>query len=127
MFDVGGGELILIFIAVLLLFGPKKIPEVMKMAGKGLRQFRQAQEDLKTQLRDISADVERAADVRTVQPAVSFTAPVSHDFHPEAEEFSTPQPSPERDEMRPVPRSVASPFGQTAADAETDDKPEQDA
>lgn len=76
MFDVGGGELILIFIVVLLLFGPKKIPEVMRSVGKGLRQFRQAQEDLKTQLRDISSDIERSTEVRTVQPTINFTPPV---------------------------------------------------
>lgn len=77
MFDVGGGELVLIFIAVLLLFGPKKIPEVMRSVGKGLRQFRQAQEDLKEQLRDISSEVERSADIRIVQPTVPDTPPVT--------------------------------------------------
>lgn len=56
MFDVGGGELILILLAVLLLFGPKKIPEVAQMVGKGIRQFRKAQEDLTQQIRDISAE-----------------------------------------------------------------------
>jgi len=29
MFDIGGGELIVIILAVILLFGPKKIPEIM--------------------------------------------------------------------------------------------------
>ncbi|MBS1561820.1 MAG: twin-arginine translocase TatA/TatE family subunit [Bacteroidetes bacterium] len=56
MFDVGGGELLLILLAVLLLFGPKKIPEVAQMVGKGIRQFRKAQEDLTQQIRDISAE-----------------------------------------------------------------------
>ncbi|MBK9247274.1 MAG: twin-arginine translocase TatA/TatE family subunit [Ignavibacteria bacterium] len=64
MFDVGGGELLLIFVAVLLLFGPKKIPEVMRSVGKGLRQFRQAQEDLKQQMRDLSSDVEKMTEVQ---------------------------------------------------------------
>jgi TatA/E family protein of Tat protein translocase len=56
MFDVGGGELLLIVLVVLFLFGPKKIPEVAQMLGKGLRQFRKAQEDLTQQIRDISAE-----------------------------------------------------------------------
>lgn len=63
MFDVGGGELLLIFLAVLLLFGPKKIPEVMRSVGKGLRQFRDAQEGLKQQMRDLSADVEKMTNI----------------------------------------------------------------
>jgi TatA/E family protein of Tat protein translocase len=79
MFDVGGGELILIFIVILLLFGPKKIPEVMRSFGKGMRQFRQAQEDLKTQLRDISTDMERSTEIRTVQPTITFTPPAEGD------------------------------------------------
>lgn len=60
MFDIGGGELLLIAVVVLLLFGPKKIPEAMAAFGKGLRQFRQAQENIKQQLRDISAEVEQS-------------------------------------------------------------------
>lgn len=56
MFDVGGGELMLILLVVLLLFGPKKIPEFAQQVGRGLRQFRKAQEDLTQQIRDISAE-----------------------------------------------------------------------
>lgn len=64
MFDVGGGELLLIMLAVLLLFGPKKIPEVAQMVGKGIRQFRKAQEDLTQQIRDISAETASIVDDR---------------------------------------------------------------
>jgi sec-independent protein translocase protein TatA len=56
MFDVGGAELIVIILAVLLLFGPKSLPQFAQQLGKGLRQFRKAQEDLTQQIRDISAD-----------------------------------------------------------------------
>ncbi len=59
MFDIGGAEFLLIGLAILLLFGPKKIPEIMQSIGKGIRYFRQAQEDFKTQIRDISAEVEK--------------------------------------------------------------------
>ena len=53
MFDVGAGEMIFIVLAVLLLFGPKKIPEVAQMLGKGLREFRRAQDGLRAQIREI--------------------------------------------------------------------------
>ncbi len=56
MFDVGGAELIVIILAILLLFGPKSLPQFAQTLGKGLRQFRKAQEDLTQQIRDISAD-----------------------------------------------------------------------
>lgn len=41
----GGGELILIVLAILLLFGGKKIPELMKGIGKGIREFKDAREN----------------------------------------------------------------------------------
>lgn len=56
MFDVGGAELIVIVLAIILLFGPKSLPQFAQQLGKGLRQFRKAQEDLTQQIRDISAD-----------------------------------------------------------------------
>lgn len=46
---LGGQELILIALALLLLFGGKKIPELMRGLGKGIREFKTAQnEDDKT-------------------------------------------------------------------------------
>ncbi len=72
MFDVGGGELILILLVILLLFGPKKIPEFAQQVGRGIRQFRKAQEDLTQQIRDISADVA----VRDASTNISAKLPV---------------------------------------------------
>ena len=48
----GGVEWILIFLAVLLLFGGKKIPELMKCIGKGIREFNEAKEQVKTNLEE---------------------------------------------------------------------------
>lgn len=46
---LGGQELIFIALALLLLFGGKKIPELMRGLGKGIREFKTAQnEDEKT-------------------------------------------------------------------------------
>ena len=48
----GGGEWILIFLAVLLLFGGKKIPELMKGIGNGIREFNSAKANVKSQIED---------------------------------------------------------------------------
>ncbi|PTQ99475.1 sec-independent protein translocase protein TatA [Mucilaginibacter yixingensis] len=40
---LGAPEIILIIIAILLLFGGKKIPELMKGLGKGVKEFKDAQ------------------------------------------------------------------------------------
>ena len=58
MFDIGGGELILIVLAFVILFGPKKVPEVTKMLGKGLRKVKEAQTELKSQLKDFEKEIE---------------------------------------------------------------------
>ena len=58
MFDIGGGELILIVLAFLVLFGPKKVPEVTRMLGKGMRKVKEAQAELKSQLNEIEKEIE---------------------------------------------------------------------
>jgi len=49
--NLGGGEMLLIFLVILILFGPKKIPELATSLGKGLRKFREAKDGLEDQLK----------------------------------------------------------------------------
>ncbi len=46
----GGSEWIVILFAVLLLFGGKKIPELMRGIGKGIREFNAAKANIKDEL-----------------------------------------------------------------------------
>lgn len=46
MFNIGMGELIVIVIVALFVFGPGKLPEVARAAGKGIREFRKAMQDV---------------------------------------------------------------------------------
>jgi sec-independent protein translocase protein TatA len=59
MFDIGGPELIMILIGVLILFGPKKLPELAQGLGKGLRQFRRAQQEFNDQITSAMREEER--------------------------------------------------------------------
>src|SRR6478672_2237670 len=45
--SIGMPELILIFVVALLVFGPKKLPEIGKSLGKGLAEFKRASDELK--------------------------------------------------------------------------------
>ena len=45
--SIGMPELILIFIVALIVFGPKKLPEIGKSLGKGLAEFKRASDDFK--------------------------------------------------------------------------------
>lgn len=58
MFDIGGGELLLILLSVVLLFGPKKLPEIAKTIGKGVQQIKNAQANLTAQMNSVSNDIE---------------------------------------------------------------------
>jgi sec-independent protein translocase protein TatA len=48
----GGGEWILIILVVLLLFGGKKIPELMRGIGKGMREFNDAKTSVKNEIEE---------------------------------------------------------------------------
>jgi sec-independent protein translocase protein TatA len=52
MFGLGGSEMILIILAILLLFGGKKIPELMRGIGQGIREFNDAKSNVKKQIED---------------------------------------------------------------------------
>lgn len=45
-FNLGTGEILIIVFVILLLFGGKKIPELMKGLGKGVRSFKQGMNDI---------------------------------------------------------------------------------
>lgn len=46
----GGTEWILIVLAVLVLFGGRKIPEFMRGLGRGMREFKDAKDNIKTEI-----------------------------------------------------------------------------
>ena len=48
----GGSEWILIFLAVVLLFGGKKIPELRRGIGKGIREFNDAKNSVKKEIEE---------------------------------------------------------------------------
>ena len=52
MFNVGPTELMIIHVLALIVFGPKKLPEMGKSIGKGLSEFRKAQADIKREIRE---------------------------------------------------------------------------
>lgn len=50
MFDIGLQELIVIFTVAILVFGPKRLPDLAKTLGKGLGELKRAFQDVKEQV-----------------------------------------------------------------------------
>ena len=50
LFDFGAGEIFLVVLAVLLVFGPSKIPEIARGLGKFINEIKRASEDIKTEI-----------------------------------------------------------------------------
>lgn len=72
-----GGHIILIVLVVLLLFGGKKIPELMRGLGKGIREFKDAKDNVKKEIVDNMNDH---------QPTIVNNNPVNTSIPPVAKE-----------------------------------------
>lgn len=72
--QIGMSELLVILVIVLLVFGPKKIPELARGLSRGLSEFKRAADDVKQELQ---IDYDRPA--RSGAPPVMPSQPKSHD------------------------------------------------
>lgn len=57
--NLGMGELLIIMVVVLILFGGKKIPEVAKNLGKGISEFKKGLNDLKKEITITDDDIKK--------------------------------------------------------------------
>ena len=53
--NIGTGEIILIALVILLLYGGKKIPELMKGLGKGVKSFKDGMNEIEKDIKDMDA------------------------------------------------------------------------
>ena len=78
--SLGMPELIVIFVIALIIFGPRKLPELGRSLGRGIAEFKKATTELQTTLeREIEADAQRVApttahDATTAAPSGVKTA-----------------------------------------------------
>ncbi|MCX6315731.1 MAG: twin-arginine translocase TatA/TatE family subunit [Bacteroidetes bacterium] len=57
---LGTNEIIIILVIVLLLFGGRKIPELMRGLGKGVREFNDAKSNVKKEIEESTSDVKNS-------------------------------------------------------------------
>jgi sec-independent protein translocase protein TatA len=74
--SIGMPELIVIFIIALIIFGPRKLPELGRSLGRGIAEFKKATTDLQTSLEEEIRQEERRTAAGSEQPAQP-TAPTA--------------------------------------------------
>ena len=57
---IGTNEIIIILVIVLLLFGGRKIPELMRGLGRGVREFNDAKTNVKREIEESSNDIKNS-------------------------------------------------------------------
>ena len=67
MFGLGLPEIIVIFIIALLVFGPKKLPDLGKSIGRAMAEFKKASDDFQESVRSEMKEVEKSAGVDEIK------------------------------------------------------------
>jgi sec-independent protein translocase protein TatA len=91
MLGLGGGEIILILSGVLLLFGGKKLPELAKGLGNGIREFKKATSNASEEMRHVIEDAPPAG-LRRLPPAPDDAQRTISQVSPEPKALPAPTP-----------------------------------
>ena len=122
---IGYSEMVFIFVLALLLFGPKKLPELGKMMGKALTEFNRAKNELKAnfdrEMRDLERETQSIAESTSIHTNDSYTYDYSaYDGHYDSElpphDPSTPSASATQgaESTQAITEPVAAPEGAIA-------------
>ena len=94
--SIGMGELLIIFVIALIVFGPRKLPELGRTLGKSLGEFKRASNDLRNTLEEeIHVEERTRREPRASAPAVPEDDPntLEEEIHVEQQASSAPAPS----------------------------------
>ena len=67
-FNLGTGEVIILLLVILLLFGAKRLPELARGLGKGINEFKDAVNSGKEHIMDATDDIETESDLDEQKP-----------------------------------------------------------
>lgn len=85
--NLGGGEIFVILLVVLLFFGSKRIPDLAKGLGKGMREFKDAMSGIENEVRNAASDTPSPA--KKPEP---INAPTTETESPAQNEYNQQAP-----------------------------------
>ena len=97
LLNLGGPDLIFILLVVLVLFGPKKLPELARGLRQAMNEFNKAKDEVERELTRTDVTVQPAPGQQPRQPAELPAAPPPVAMNPTA-----PPPRPVEEEAHPV-------------------------
>jgi Tat protein translocase TatB subunit len=115
---LGGPELFLIFVVALIVFGPRKLPEIGKSLGKMMGEFRRASNEFRNTIEsEVEAEKIRES-LRIEPPRVDPVPPSasSESATPGTEAPPDARPSDAEPRVEPVPEAVSRDTGSTEPD-----------
>ncbi|MYC77315.1 TatA/E family twin arginine-targeting protein translocase [Candidatus Poribacteria bacterium] len=71
MGGIGGMEIFIILVVALVIFGPKKLPEMGRSLGKAIREFKSAGSDLQDELTKAANEIDKESDPNIKPPKQS--------------------------------------------------------
>ncbi|MCF2972128.1 TatA/E family twin arginine-targeting protein translocase [Synechococcus sp. Nb3U1] len=103
-FGVGLPEMLVIFTVALLVFGPRKLPEIGRTLAKTLRSLQDASKEFETQLNKEARELEKATRTATTAAAPPKVATTAAKAQPKTESVATADtPAGPLAEMEPTP------------------------
>lgn len=92
--NIGSVELLLIMLAVLLVFGAKRIPEIAQGLGKGIREFRTAMREISSELQIEDQQIRRSTNLRSAPARPAPQAQAAADSPADAPATGEPRNEP---------------------------------
>ena len=125
---LGGPELFLIFVVALIVFGPRKLPEIGKSLGKMMGEFRRASNEFRSTI-ESEVEAEKIRESMRIEPprvdpvAHAIAEPSVSDYPGSPDATPAAEPSPAA-EQPPAAEPVPEPVPETAAEPAAEPVPE---
>ncbi len=131
LFGISGGEILILLLLVLLLFGPKKIPEIARMIGRGMNEVKKVQREINTEIHRYSSEIEKEAkEMQSEINKITEEPGKKETTNPRGKHLADEKPKPISEKVSQQPEGVAgkaddgkpAPTEEKPAEIQNDDK-----